>query len=135
MFKYKTLACDCCMETSKSTFKEIETRPHNFINFVSQCKVVHEILTAICDGCYFETMADFKEFIGLRRCQCGTIRPYEICDFCSTLKYLFNHKILKICVDKTLFEKFSYKVVPLNNHFKSFSVDSFFIFDSESVVV
>ena len=40
--------------------------------------------------------------------------PYEMCDFCSTLKYLLHHKVLKICVDNTLFHKFCYKVVHLN---------------------
>ena len=82
------------------------------------------MLTAICDGCYFQTMADIKEFTGLWRCQCGTVGPYGICDFCSTLKYLFDHKVLKACIDKTLFQKFGHKVVPLNNYFKSLPVDS-----------
>ena len=69
----------------------------------------HEMLTAIWEGCYFEMMAGIKKYSGLWRCQWGTIGPYETCDFCSTLKYLLNYKVLKICIYKFHFQKFDYK--------------------------
>ena len=58
-----------------------------------------------------------------------------MCDFCSTLKYLLNQEVLKICIDKTLFQKFGYKVIHLNNYLKSLSVNLFSIFDGENVVL
>ena len=70
-------------------------------NFCWDCQIEHKFLISVCEKCKFN--ADKKLYNvflkDLLPCHYWQLGPYQICEFCVGVRYLFNYHILKVWVE------------------------------------
>ena len=66
-----------------------------------------------------------RKFEFVAKCKCKNTGPQEICNFCFSVRYIFNFKCHKLCMNK-LPEVLIDKVVPLDDYFQKIDCDPFF---------
>ena len=76
------------------------------------------MLITICDLCRCFARRELLKLIALQRCGCGELGPYNIFQFCVTLRYVLNFSLWKICIDEEKFIDCECHIL----HLKSFFV-------------
>ena len=88
------------------------------------------MLIAVCDFCRGSVRSGLVEIIALKRCECGELGPYDICEFCVTLLYMINLSVWKSCIDEEKFTDCNFSILDLKNFQSYLPTETFFVFNS-----